>query len=391
MHGCAREQPWDHKWCHIEVPVDAPSVFYTMPWPAPCSGAVPTWYTIEVADVLAFIEETAIQDTHHTCACQCRDWHWDPPSWDPAVEGQQPASMRRQGSRVDEAVWVWEHMMHKQAAYYWNATRWHTSVAKGTILSEWSVIGHLPRQWNTCPWKSSNLPLWEHTCAWIGQFELGNAWCINKLHIPKASTRWNTADGGYERLHLYPMCIFFPTTDHRFFGVSLHGYIGVSRGPQALWPSCLWRQNIHHHTGHATDICPWLDYLILLSGGETRTWWFLSSSSGSTPWPQWNGRSFFQDHLWVIWDTEAGTTTFLCFLVFVLWQLLSQWISCLAQLHLRDVGEPTPHPCSMTGMMQDHHLFIILRLWVTWDIYMRDLLWHREEVLSGLGTSLLKA
>ena len=21
-----------------------------------------------------------------------------------------------------------------------------------------------------------------------------------------------------------------------------------------------------------------------------------------------------------------------------------------------DVGEPTPHPCSMTGMMQDHHL-----------------------------------
>ena len=37
------------------------------------------------------------------------------------------------------------------------------------------------------------------------------------------------------------------------------------------------------------------------SGWKNRTWWFLSSSSGFTPWPQWNGRSFFQDHLWAIW------------------------------------------------------------------------------------------
>ena len=36
--------------------------FYSMPWPAPCSGALPTWYTIEVAALLAFIEEAAIQD-----------------------------------------------------------------------------------------------------------------------------------------------------------------------------------------------------------------------------------------------------------------------------------------------------------------------------------------
>ena len=35
----------------------------------------------------------------------------------------------------------------------------------------------------------------------------------------------------------------------------------------------------------------------------------------------------------------------------------------------------------MTGMMQDHHL---LQLGVTWDIYLRELLCHREEVLSGM-------
>ena len=41
-------------------------------------------------------------------------------------------------------------------------------------------------------------------------------------------------EGGYGRLHLGPMCIFFHTTDYRILGVSIHVYIGVSRGPQAL-------------------------------------------------------------------------------------------------------------------------------------------------------------
>ena len=44
-----------------------------------------------------------------------RGKHWDPLSRDPAVEEQQPASMRRQGLRVEMAVWVWEHMMHELA------------------------------------------------------------------------------------------------------------------------------------------------------------------------------------------------------------------------------------------------------------------------------------
>ena len=45
-----------------------------------------------------------------------------------------------------------------------------------------------------------------------------------------------------------------------------------------------------------------------------------------------------------------------------------------------DVGVPTRHPCSITGMMQDNHL---LQLGATWDIYLRKLLCHRE-VLSGM-------
>ena len=34
--------------------------FHSLPGPSPCSGALPTWHTIEV--LLAFIEEVAIQD-----------------------------------------------------------------------------------------------------------------------------------------------------------------------------------------------------------------------------------------------------------------------------------------------------------------------------------------
>ena len=44
-----------------------------------------------------------------------------------------------------------------------------------------------------------------------------------------------------------------------------------------------------------------------------------------------------------------------------------------------NVGEPTRHPCSTTGMLQDNHL---LQLGVTWHIYSRELLCYREEVLS---------
>ena len=44
-----------------------------------------------------------------------------------------------------------------------------------------------------------------------------------------------------------------------------------------------------------------------------------------------------------------------------------------------DVGEPTRHPCSTTGMLQDNHL---LQLGVTWDIYSRELL--SQSLLTGM-------
>ena len=61
--GCAiplREHPVDHKWYHIEASGRAIR-FYSMPWPAPCSEALPKWYTIEGAALLAFIEKSAIK------------------------------------------------------------------------------------------------------------------------------------------------------------------------------------------------------------------------------------------------------------------------------------------------------------------------------------------
>ena len=80
-------------------------------------------------------------------------------------------------------------------------------------------------------------------------------------------------------------------------------------------------------------------------------------------------RSFFQDHLWVIWTTEAGIKTFLWFLACALRLLLSQWYSCLAQFHLRGRGWTNFSPLFMTGMIQDHHL-------------------HALQDLESLGTSM---
>ena len=54
---------------------------YLTPWPPTCSGALPTWCTIEVAALLAFTVDAAIQDApgrlSHTCTCQRRGKHRD--------------------------------------------------------------------------------------------------------------------------------------------------------------------------------------------------------------------------------------------------------------------------------------------------------------------------
>ena len=136
---------------------------YSTPWPSTCPGALPSWCTIEVAALLVFTEEAAIQDApgrlSHTCTYQRRGKHWDhskgagvSQQWYkgsysmhspalfakrivlvkrseggqlprygqqyPDVKGLQPASIRRQDMRLDMAVFAWEHMMHEQAAYH---------------------------------------------------------------------------------------------------------------------------------------------------------------------------------------------------------------------------------------------------------------------------------
>ena len=147
------------------------------------------------AALLAFIEKTAILDAagrlNPTWTCPYRSEYRAPeiPSW-----GHQPVSMWWFDLRVDVAVWAWEHMMHQQATYHWNAPIYHTSFAICAILSERSEGGQPLGQRITSQWKSNNLTLRkDKTCSWRGQFELGNTWCTNMLSITDACTGWNTA------------------------------------------------------------------------------------------------------------------------------------------------------------------------------------------------------
>ena len=82
--------------------------------------------------------------------------------------------------------------------------------------------------------------------------------------------------------------------------------------------------------------------------------------------------------------SKAATNNHLSlWLAVVLWQLHghTSGTPALRSFIYWDVGEPTRHPCSTTGMMQDNHF---IQLVATWDtFYLRELLCHREEVLSS--------
>ena len=201
-------------------------------------------------------------------------------------------------------------------------------------------------------------------------------------------TGWNTASGGYGRLHRPLWCLFTHTPDHmslwQIYMVALASVADPRLfdprvGDDKTYITTMGMQQTSVH-GRTTSCCK--------TGWENRTWWSPSPSSGFTTWPQWKERSFFQDHLWVIWTMEAGITTFLWFLVCALWLLLSQWLSCLVQFHLRGRGWTNFSPLFNDWDDTGPPPTCTSRLWVTWDIYMWDLLWHREAVLSGLGTFL---
>ena len=72
------------------------------------------------------------------------------------------------------------------------------------------------------------------------------------------------------------------------------------------------------------------------------------------------------------------------FLVVVLWQLRKSWNSCLTQPHLRGRGWTNLSPLfnDWDDIGSPPHHFELLG--VTLDIYLRELLSHRGEVLSGL-------
>ena len=96
-------------------------------------------------------------------------------------------------------------------------------------------------------------------------------------------------------------------------------------------------------------------------------------------------KEFLPGPLWVIWITEAGITTFLWFLVFA-YLLFALWLHCPAQPHLRGRGWTNFSPLFNDWDDAGPPPTGTSRLWVTWDVYEWDLLWHREAVLSGLGT-----
>ena len=125
-----------------------------------------------------------------------------------------------------------------------------------------------------------------------------------------------------------------------------------------------------------TAYCSWF-------GWKNSTWWFLRRRQ-VIPWPQWMkwvSSRILLSHL----GLRSRKKPFL-YLVVGIWQLRA-----LHSFIYVDVGEPTSHPCSITGMMQDHHLpyYDFELLGVTWNIYLRELLCHREEVLSGLRIFVL--
>ena len=112
-----------------------------------------------------------------------------------------------------------------------------------------------------------------------------------------------------------------------------------------------------------------------------------SSTSGSNPWLHWAEVDLLPWTSWSLpglkkhWKGDFDSVREMTSARSGNWTGFTSGTPALRSFIYVDVGEPTRHPCSITGMMQENHL---LQLGVTWDIYLRELLCHREEVLSGM-------
>ena len=125
---------------------------YSTPWPPTCSGALPSWCTIEVAALLVFTEEAAILDApgrlSHTCTCQRRGKHWD----------------HSQGAGVSQQWSKGSYSMHSPALF-----------AKRIVLVKRSDGGQLPRYGQQYPDVKGLQPAHKKTSHALGygSFRLG--------------------------------------------------------------------------------------------------------------------------------------------------------------------------------------------------------------------------
>ena len=181
------------------------------------------------------------------------------------------------------------------------------------------------------------------------------------------------------------------TTDHRI----LRAFSSLFTLASVADPRLL-RQNINHYTGARNRHLSMVG-LVTVPGlaGKTAPGDFFHRRQGLLPghsgmiWV--SSRILFEPS----WSKKQATTTFHIFLVLGLWQLRKSWNSCLAQLHLRGRGwtnfSPLFNDWDDAGPPPTITSSYLEYLESLGDIYLRELLYHREEVLSGLRISFLKA
>ena len=161
---------------------------YSTPWPPTCSGALPTRCTIEVAPLLAFTVDVAIQDApgrlSHTCTRQRRGKHSD---------------------RTKEAVWFHSNGLREASQH----TARHSLQTCIYLLRGQKVANYHGKGNSTLSRKDCDLVLLsctsgiadcaravKATCAWIWQFSLGDIWCTNKMHAARLVPSCNAGKGG---------------------------------------------------------------------------------------------------------------------------------------------------------------------------------------------------
>ena len=133
---------------------------YSTPWPPTCSGALPMWCTIEVAPLLAFTVDVAIQDApgrlSHTCTRQRRGKHRDH-TQEAVVSQQWSAGSSSTHSPALSTTCIYLLRGQKMANYHSKGNSTLSRRTPEVLLSCTSGTADCARAVNA-------------TCAWIWQF-----------------------------------------------------------------------------------------------------------------------------------------------------------------------------------------------------------------------------